>query len=417
MCWVLNSMISSIFMAMSAVLARGTDLRLTRFNAAVTVASVILVDGAYYCTMPLLPDFLRKLGVHAGAPIASWTGILMGVSPAIAALVGPWWGKIGDRTGLWMMAIRGTGVLCVAWLASAMVQNVYQLLALRVLLGFLGGYQTMLMALATHGAETGHASRIIARVQITQIATAAVAPVLGGYLSALAGIRSLFLASSLFCLAATLLFVFCYRNVEDSGHARIQEPPKIKTRALRWMAFLLFLQAMIDRSFQPATTLWAVARAHNSAESAKLAGLILSVGALGDGLAAWACGRISYRPRRHVMWRSGAGSLICLLLSHAVSLPILLAGRVLLSLLAEGGMTIIYSLASSVVPESTRSSDFSLLSSRVLFGQAIGFMFAGFLAARSIAYPFYLNAALFAVMLFLMHRLYLLRRVSHEYRR
>jgi MFS family permease len=183
------------------------------------------------------------------------------------------------------------------------------------------------------------------------------------------------------------------------------------------MASLLFLQAVIDRSFQPATTLWAVAHAHSRAQSARLAGLILSVGALGDGAAAWVCGRISHRPRRHVMWRSGAGTLICLLLAHAVSVPALLGLRLLLSILAEGGMTILYSLASSVVPESTRSSDFGLLSSCVLFGQGAGSMAAGFLAARSIAWPFYLNAVLFAAMLFLMHRLFSLRRISMEYRR
>jgi MFS family permease len=381
----------------------------------VTVASVILVDGAYYCTMPLLPDFLRKLGVHAGSPIAGWTGLLMGISPAIAAAVGPWWGRVGDRTGLWLMALRGTAVLCVAWLANALVQNVTQLLVLRILLGFLGGYQTMVMALATHGARTGSASRIIARVQVTQIATAALAPIAGGYLSALIGMRMMFVASSLLCMAATILFLVLYRDVECEPVA--QAAPTAKTNAIRWMAFLLFLQAMIDRSFQPATTLWAVAHSLNSPGSAKLIGLVLGIGALGDGLAAWACGRISSRPRRHVMWRSGAGAIICLLLSHALSLPVLLGCRVLLSLLAEGGMTILYSLASSIVPESTRSSDFSLLSSCVLFGQAAGFMCAGFLAARSVAYPFYLNAALFAVMLFLMHRLHPLRRISHEYRR
>jgi MFS family permease len=381
----------------------------------VTVASVILVDGAYYCTMPLLPEFLRKLDVHPGASIANWTGLLMGISPAIAAAVGPWWGKIGDRTGLWMMSIRGTGILCLAWLASAMVQNVYQLLVVRILLGFLGGYQTMVMALATQGAAPNHAGRIIARVQITQIATAALWPVLGGYLSVLAGIRAMFVVSSISCLLATLLFVFGYRDV-NGRHPAMIAPSKTKTSALRWMAFLLFMQAVIDRGLQPATALWAVGHASTPAQSAKLAGLILSVGALGDGIAAWACGRISTRPRRHAMWRSGAGSLICLLLASAVSVPVLLGLRLLLSLLAEGGMTIIYSLASSVVPESTRSSDFSLLSSSVLFGQGAGSMAAGLLAARSISYPFYLNAALFAVMLFLMHRLFLLRRISSAYR-
>jgi DHA1 family multidrug resistance protein-like MFS transporter len=404
-------------MAMQAVLDRPTDLRAAKNNAAVTVASVILVDGAYFCTMPLLPDYLRKLGVHAGAPIASWTGLLMGISPAIAAAVGPWWGKVGDRTGLWLMAIRGTGVLCLAWLASALVQNVQQLLALRILLGFLGGYQTMVMALATHGGAPHDAGRIIARVQITQIATAAMAPIAGGYLSAFTGLRGMFVVSSASCLAATLLFVFGYCNVGETAAPPVRTQRHTRLSALRWMAFLLFVQAMIDRSFQPATTLWAVAHTHSAAQSARLAGLILSVGALGDGLAAWFCGRISSQPRRHVMWRSGAGSLICLLLANAVALPALLGLRLLLSILAEGGMTIIYALASRVVTESTRSSDFSLLSSCVLFGQGAGSMAAGFLAARSIAYPFYLNAALFACMLFLMHRLFLIRRISLEYRR
>jgi DHA1 family multidrug resistance protein-like MFS transporter len=404
-------------MAMQAALDRRSDLRLTQHNAVVTVASVILVDGAYYCTMPLLPNFLLKLGVHPGASVAGWTGLLMGISPAIAAAVGPWWGKLGDRTGLWLMAIRGTGVLCLAWLASALVQNVYQLLALRILLGFLGGYQTMVMALATQGAVAADAARIIARVQMTQIMTAAVAPLAGGYLSSVAGIRGMFVASSLFCLGATALFALGYRDTGETERAPVDAQPRTKLVALRWMAFLLFMQAMIDRSFQPATTLWAVAHAPTPAQSAKLAGLILSVGALGDGFSAWVCGGIARRPRRHIMLRSGAGSLICLLLSHTVSLPALLVLRVLLSLLAEGGMTIIYSLASSVVPESTRSSDFSLLSSCVLFGQGVGSMAAGFLAARSIAWPFYMNAALFGAMLFLIHRAQMLRKVSMEYRR
>ena len=124
-------------MAMKAALDRPSDLQLTKHNALVTVASVILVDGAYFCTMPLLPDFLHKLGVQPGAPVAGWTGLLMGISPAIAAAVGPWWGKLGDRTGLWLMSIRCTGVLCLVWMASALVQNVYQLLVLRILFGFL----------------------------------------------------------------------------------------------------------------------------------------------------------------------------------------------------------------------------------------------------------------------------------------
>jgi MFS family permease len=268
------------------------------------------------------------------------------------------------------------------------------------------------MALATHGAAPGTAGRIIARVQITQIATAALAPMAGGYLAGLVGIRALFVASSLLCLAAMGMFIASYRNVTMGGAEVHHLEPGTRASAIRWLAFLLFLQAMIDRSFQPASTLWAAAHARTVAQSAQWAGIILSVGALGDGLAAWWCGRTSRTERRRLLLRSASGSIICLLLSYAVSPAMLLGLRVLLSLLAEGGLTILYTIASQLVPERTRSSDFGLLSSCVLFGQGAGSLAAGLLAARDIRYVFYLNAGLFALMLVLIQRSNLIRRIA-----
>lgn len=391
-----------------AVLARPPQT----YNAAITVAAVIFIDGAYFCTMPLLPNFLGKLGVASASSVAAWTGVLMGVSPAIAAAAGPWWGKVGDRTGLWWMAVRGTAALALIYLASAFVRNVYELLALRILLGFLGGYQTLVMALATHGAPPGAAGRIIARVQIAQIATAAVAPAVGGYLSALAGIRTMFVASSVLCFCALAMFAAAYRDVGASDAEVRHGEPGNRASALRWLAVLLFLQAMIDRSFQPLSALWAAAHTHSAAHSAQLAGIILSVGALGDGLAAWWCGRTSGPHRKRLLLRSAAGSAVCFFMSFAVSVPALLALRALLSLAAEGGLTILYTMAARIVPERSRSSDFGLLSSCVLAGQGVGALAAGMLAARDLRLVFMLNAALFAGIFVMVQRLQQFRRID-----
>jgi DHA1 family multidrug resistance protein-like MFS transporter len=379
-------------------------------NSAVTIAAVAFVDGAYFCTMPLLPNFLGKLGVAPASHVAAWTGMLMGVSPAIAAMAGPWWGRVGDRTGLWWMAVRGTAALAAIYLASAFVQNVYQLLALRIVLGFLGGYQTLVMALATHGAAPGMAGRIIARVQIAQIATAAAAPTLGGYLSTVVGIRAMFGASSLLCLGALAMFMALYRDVPAAAEEVRQMAPGTRAAALRWIAFLLFLQAMVDRSFQPLSALWAAAHTHGAAHAAQLAGVILSVGALGDGLAAWWCGRNIGLPRPRLILRSAGGSAVCIALSFALSVPALLALRMLLSLVAGGGLTILYTMANGLVSERTRSSDFGLLSSCVLAGQGIGSLSAGILAARDLRFVFLLNALLFGVILLLMQSSRNLRR-------
>lgn len=384
------------------------------YNAAITVTAVALVDGAYFCTIPLLPNFLGTLGVGSASHVAAWTGVLMGVTPAIAAAAGPWWGRIGDRTGLWWMAVRGTATLGAIYLASAFVHSVYQLFALRILLGFLGGYQTLVMALATHGAPPGAVGRIIARVQISQIATAALAPVVGGFLSTLLSIRALFVASSVLCFCALAMFMCAYRNVPVNDAEVHPIEHGSRTSALRWFAFFLFLQAMIDRSFQPLSALWAAAHTHGAANSAQLAGIILSVGALGDGLAAWWCGRSSGPQRRRLLLRSAAGSAVCFLMSFAVSVPALLAFRVLLSVAAEGGLTILYTMADRLVSERTRSSDFGLLSSCVLAGQGVGAFATGLLAARDIRFVFLLNSGLFIALLMLVRNSRHLRRVAME---
>ncbi len=75
-------------------------------------------------------------------------------------------------------------------------------------------------------------------------------------------------------------------------------------------------------------------------------------------------------------------------------------------------MTILYTIASRLVPESTRSSDFSLLSSCVLFGQGVGSLAAGLLTARDLRFVFYLNSGLFGLMLLLVQCSRLLRRIE-----
>ncbi len=49
--------------------------------------------------MPFLPLYIRELGVTDDGDIALWAGLALGVTPAVAALCGPLWGRVGDRFG------------------------------------------------------------------------------------------------------------------------------------------------------------------------------------------------------------------------------------------------------------------------------------------------------------------------------
>ena len=376
-----------------------------RWNEITTLVSIVLVEGAFFFVLPAFPDFVRELGVQSPAEVASWTGTLIGVTPVLAALAGPWWGRVGDRFGIWLMALRSTLALTLIWTASAFVRSPGELLVLRLLLGVTGGYQTLVVALATQGCAPERTGRVIARIQITQILTVAAAPAAGGVLARLLGVRGLLLTAAAMCLTALVGFLLFYR---DRGAAR---PPAGEAAGesvfvfrlapgVGWMAVLLFLAALIDRSFQPATVLFA-AHLAPPGESARLAGLLMSVGAAGDGFAAWYCGNQGRRPDLWplIVARAGAGMAACFALFWTGSAATFLAGRVLYALGAGGMQTLLYTAASRRIPEAVRTSQFALLASCFLFGTGAGALLTGVLSAWRVNGVFMANAAWFAVLI------------------
>ena len=45
--------------------------------------------------MPFLPLYFRQLGVTDVGEIAIWSGLSLGVTPAMTALLAPFWGRLG----------------------------------------------------------------------------------------------------------------------------------------------------------------------------------------------------------------------------------------------------------------------------------------------------------------------------------
>ena len=62
----------------------------------VTAACFLGFTG-FTLVMPFLPLFIAQLGVADVGAIAVWTGISLGVTPALTALLAPAWGRLGDR--------------------------------------------------------------------------------------------------------------------------------------------------------------------------------------------------------------------------------------------------------------------------------------------------------------------------------
>jgi MFS family permease len=88
----------------------GSDSDWRRNQVAVTLAAFIGFTG-FTLVMPFLPLYFEQLGVHDLGDIAIWSGISLGVTPAITAAMAPVWARVADRHGRKLM-VAGAFVAC-----------------------------------------------------------------------------------------------------------------------------------------------------------------------------------------------------------------------------------------------------------------------------------------------------------------
>ena len=386
-----------------------------RRNHLAATFSAALIGAGFMLVMPFLPLYISQLGVESEAAVAIWSGVIMGSSPLIASFVGPIWGKLADRFGLRIMAIRVSLVLFVIWFLMGLARNVQELLILRILSGFFGGFGSLSVALVAHSSPTDRISRAIGGLQATQTFSMALGPFVGGVLAAWIGIRNTFFVTAALCLLTLLLFLLLYRDHPHNGSPQTDgDNPKtreglsslLRLPNLKVLAILLLAVTVIERSFAPAIPLFVTSLSANRVQAAGLAGLILSLSAFGESLAAWFSGRRMSRasPRRLLLLRLGLGLLFCLALTLATTSTQLLVLRVSQAFLAGGALTIVYSLASRVIPNQQRASGFGLLSSFTMMGNAFGPILAGLVASIHLDWVFLGDGILYGLLGLMVYR-------------
>ena len=154
---------------------------------AVTAAAFVGFIG-FTLVMPFLPLYIRELGVTDDGDIALWAGLAMGVTPAVAALCGPLWGRVADRFGNKILVQRSLLSFVLVMIAMAYVTEAWHLFALRALQGFVGGYGALTISMAALSAPRERMAQAIGAVQTAQRLGPAIGPVFGGLLAPLVGL-------------------------------------------------------------------------------------------------------------------------------------------------------------------------------------------------------------------------------------
>lgn len=377
---------------------------------AVTISGAFMNFG-YTLVMSFLPIYVRELGVESTGGIALWSGLILSASPLMAALLGPLWGRLGDRKGMKLIATRATAANAVLWFSMAFAHSVWQLFFLRILLGILGGFTNVAVALVTQLAPKEKVPSVIGTLNSVQILSAAVGPLAGGILAISIGVRNTFMFTGLVNFGSLLSILLLYRDQDVSeGTAGVKSAPASagfwKRPEYFTALMILFFVNMADRTFGPIIPLFLEQLGTPRLGLEMVAGVLISAAAFGEAFSAWLSGKLA----SHIsLRRLITGRLILSILVLAPMVFVRTSGRfsilrVVLALLAGGTLTLALSAAHHVIPSEHRGTGFALLSGTSMLGGAAGPIIAGTIAGFSIRAIFVFNSIVYLLMIGFVHR-------------
>ena len=381
---------------------------------AVTAASFIGFMG-FTLVMPFLPLYFNQLGVADVGRVAMWSGLSLGVTPALTAMLAPAWGRLADRFGRKIMVERSLGSFVVVMSAMAFVTHPWHVFALRAFQGLFAGYGALTLTMAADSAPKGRMAQSIGTVQTAQRLGPALGPVFGGTVAAIVGLRRAFFVTAAFYLLAFVLVLVLYdeTGVQAQTQPKHHAAPPVTFRSVLafenflLMAAVIFGFQFVDRSFGPVLPLYVGELGTAASRVAFVSGVLFSIAA--------GAGAIGHHFCAGLLKRRTASQLIawaCTCAAAAAAIYVA-AGRTQWLFLATPafglgigvGTTAAYTAAAAVIPENVRGTGFGLLTTASLIGLAVSPVVCGLLAASSRRAVFGLDVVFLAALALTVHRL------------
>jgi len=181
------------------------DVRRWRTTLYVAWIAQAVSTMGFTFVLPFLPLYLRELGIADGESVVMWAGLLVAATPVTMAIFSPIWGALADRYGRKIMVERAMFGGAVLLALMGLVQNVHQLLALRLLQGAVTGTVTALVALVSTTSPPQKSGYSQGMMRMAFFCGVAVGPIVGGAVSDSFGYRFSFLVAGVLIFAGGLL--------------------------------------------------------------------------------------------------------------------------------------------------------------------------------------------------------------------
>src|SRR5208283_2948618 len=249
---------------------------------------------------PVLPLYIKHLGVASAALIAQFSGFAFGVTFIISAVFSPIWGHAADKFGRKPMLLRASLGMAVVVGSMGFARNVYVLIGLRLLQGTITGYSMACTTLIATQTDKEHVGWALGTLSTAGIAGSLLGPMIGGYIGDNFGLQNVFFITGALLLISfitTALFVQESFVREDKKTLRFREiwntvPEKSLTITM-FVTFFVLTVALY--SVEPIVTVYVSQLSRTTSHVALMAGMVFSASGLANIIAAPRLGKLSDR--------------------------------------------------------------------------------------------------------------------------
>ena len=354
---------------------------------------------------PILPLFIKHLGVDNAALISKLSGIAFGITYIAMAIFSPIWGQAADKVGRKPMLLRASLGMAIVISCMGFSPNVYVFIGLRLLQGTISGYSSACITLIATQTDKENAGYALGTLSTANIAGSLLGPTIGGFLDETLGLQSVFfMTGGLLFIAfiTTALFVKESFTREDKKVLSMKEvwntvPEKSLTITL-FVTFFILNVALY--SVEPIITVYVSQLSISAAHISLIAGITFSASGLANIIAAPKLGRLSDKIGAHKI------ILVSLVFAGIIFIPQafvkntwqLMGLRFLLGLTVAGLAPSVNILIKKITPSTLVGRVFGFNMSAAYLGtfggSVLGGQIAGFLGIR---YVFFITSSLLLI--------------------
>ncbi|HEY3424935.1 MAG TPA: multidrug efflux MFS transporter [Negativicutes bacterium] len=353
---------------------------------------------------PVLPLYIEHLGVQNIEEIEQWSGIAFGVTFIIMAIASPIWGQAADRYGRKPMLLRASLGMAIVIACMGFVQNVYQLVGLRLIQGAVSGFISAAITLIATQVPKERAGWALGTLSTGTVGGMLLGPLVGGYLAETWGFRSVFFSSSVLLMIAFMAALFFVQEdfkAPTKGVLSFREVWNLipNPGVMITMFVTTFILQLALLSIEPIITVY-VTQLHVTNHVALISGLVFAASGFGNMLTASQLGKISDKIGPHKIMLVALVAAGLLFIPQAfVTTPWQLMGfRFLLGIAAAGLLPSINTLIMRNTPNAITGRFFGYNQSAQFLGSFGGSVLGGQTAAAfGIHYVFFVTGALLLI--------------------